>query len=212
MSLLKLHGSVNWGLADFSPPQAEDADVFYVDPELGKSGSNITQHGVFLPMSTRLFPGVGFRPLIVPPVTDKSRHYGKSMLRRLWHFAREVLSASDRVVILGYSFPPTDYEARFLLREAFGSHTGRLREREVVVVNPDGGADYRKRTAASLLNCDATFVNDDAMAFIRGHLGGGTHSRTVSGGHTSCCLASRDVLDRRRRRACSRRVRGRVDE
>lgn len=166
MSLLKLHGSVNWGIPEMSSHESEHAEIFYSAPDLSGIGSNIAHAGVNLPVSKGLFHGVGFRPFIVPPIFDKSQSYQARFLRRLWYLAREILSVSDRIIIIGYSFPPTDYMARFLFKEAFGMHLAKHNARKVIVVNNICDTDYKRRVAPIVTDGDMEFVQSDALAYV----------------------------------------------
>lgn len=166
ISLLKLHGSVNWGTPYINSHEQSLSEVFFVEPDLAGVGSNIAVCGVNLPVSTGLYHGVGFQLFIVPPVSDKASMYQNGLLRRLWYFAREILVASDRVVFVGYSFPPTDYLASFLIREAFGSHLAKHTSREVIFVNKKCDQNYKKRVRGILINSEVTFVEEDALSFI----------------------------------------------
>jgi hypothetical protein len=68
--------------------------------------------------------------LIVPPVLNKNYH-DHPMLTVLWNTAEAEIAAADEVVLWGYSLPPTDFEASWLLRQA----TEGLEK--LVVINPD---------------------------------------------------------------------------
>lgn len=92
--------------------------------------------------------------------------YQSNLLQRLWYLAREILVASDRVILVGYSFPPTDYLASFLFREAFGSHIAKHTSRKVIVVNKSCDQDYQKRVRSILINSKVTFVEEDALSFV----------------------------------------------
>ena len=60
-------------------------------------------------------------PLIIPPVRHKSYdHYGP-LFRDLWRAAETGLTAADQIIIVGYSFPPTDHQAVELFRKAFAA-------------------------------------------------------------------------------------------
>jgi len=55
--------------------------------------------------------------LIIPPVLNKSyRQY--PIIRRIWNVAAKVMSVTEELVIWGYSLPPTDFYASWLIRQA----------------------------------------------------------------------------------------------
>jgi hypothetical protein len=70
-------------------------------------------------------------PLILTPTLHKA--VGVPPFAALWESARDVLRQTKVLVIVGYSFPATDFHVRRLLREAFAD---RAPER-LCIVNPD---------------------------------------------------------------------------
>jgi hypothetical protein len=76
---------------------------------------------------------VHLRPIIVPPVSGKRGMMHRS-LGSLWQRAAKALEECERVVVLGYSCPPLDVEARMLLSE----HMRRgVRPKTLTVVDPN---------------------------------------------------------------------------
>jgi hypothetical protein len=55
-------------------------------------------------------------PLIVPPVLDKTSDLGHVALEQVWVKSAELIQRAQRMVFVGYSFPPTDYHAEYLFR------------------------------------------------------------------------------------------------
>lgn len=70
-------------------------------------------------------------PAIVPPVLDKSRYYAG--LKDLWSKAHLALEQADEIVVIGFSFPPTDISCQFLFKSALKNCNGV----RVVPVNRD---------------------------------------------------------------------------
>jgi hypothetical protein len=70
-------------------------------------------------------------PLLITPVLNKG--VTRYPFQRLWRLAREQLRGCRRLVVGGYSFPPTDFATRRMFLEAFADHV----PEELVVVNPD---------------------------------------------------------------------------
>jgi hypothetical protein len=58
-------------------------------------------------------------PLIIPPVKNKNYDYFGSLFDSLWNKAEESLAKADEIVIIGYSFPVTDFKTDLLFRQAF---------------------------------------------------------------------------------------------
>jgi len=72
-------------------------------------------------------------PAIVPPVLDKSQHYAAGRLRTQWEAAHNAIQRAEEIVVIGFSFPPTDMSCQFLFRSATKPGV------RVVVVNRDPG-------------------------------------------------------------------------
>ena len=70
-------------------------------------------------------------PAIVPPVLDKSQHYAAGRLRTQWEAAHNAIQRADEIVVIGFSFPPTDMSCQFLFKSATKPGA------RVVVVNRD---------------------------------------------------------------------------
>ncbi len=65
----------------------------------------------------------GRAPFIVPPAAAKSSFYGNPITRELWQEASRSLQTADRVVLMGYSLPPTDLVSTGMLVDALvGAH------------------------------------------------------------------------------------------
>jgi hypothetical protein len=117
--VLKLHGSVNWAnvrYEDGSDAVLLDDSIWYRRP----GGSTVS------PFKTV----VSYKPTLITPVLYK--RYDQPPFDTIWSMAREVLSACSEVVVIGYSFPPTDFAIRRLLLEAFQDHQLSM----LAVVNP----------------------------------------------------------------------------
>jgi hypothetical protein len=125
--LLKLHGSINW----------------FVHSGLTLSGS-IARPGGKFKGRTLVYEALlqlGFPPtrgdellasIVITPVLNK-RLTTFPIISEVWSLAAQELRSCKRLVVVGYSFPPTDFHVRRLLREAFLERT----PDELVVVNPD---------------------------------------------------------------------------
>lgn len=122
MTLLKLHGSMNWRikLGQHRPYPLESLvhheswleSMSYPKPDLGE-------------IEHYLEP----EPFIVPPVLQKSALVEEPILRFVWSKAYKELNSATEVAFVGYSFPVTDIAAAFLFREAIPKGT------KITVVN-----------------------------------------------------------------------------
>lgn len=127
---LKLHGSVDW----------------YFRSGYGMDGTNIAPHPV---ASRSLFQRAHarfdsptmtqdgaevFLPLMTTAFIDKPQE-SHPIVRAVWKEARATLERTKTLVVLGYSFPATDFHIRHLLREIFADNS----LERLYVVNPDAG-------------------------------------------------------------------------
>jgi hypothetical protein len=79
---------------------------------------------------------------IIPPESNKA--YDKGAFRILWRSAALAIKHAQNIVIIGYSFQPTDLHSTALFRTSVSK--GRLNS--LVIVNPD--REVRKRTRSVL--------------------------------------------------------------
>ena len=80
-------------------------------------------------------------PAIVPPVMDKSPHYAAGRLKNVWNSAHAAIRSADEIIVIGFSFPPTDISCQFLFKSAVSKGT------RIVVVNRDVEIISRYQTA-----------------------------------------------------------------
>jgi len=103
--ILKLHGSLGW----------------YYGPDGLLLGDAKVLPSPMLPSLPALLTPVVLKPFYEEP------------FRHIWLQARDVLTRANTLILVGYSFPPTDFHVQKLFREAFVD-----RQPDVtVVVNPD---------------------------------------------------------------------------
>lgn len=104
--ILKLHGSVNWGVCQRCDDTSDRRSIInaleeaYVPPP--------RQRCSFCKRDF-LLPGM------VPPVASKGASLGP--FAELWDLARAALRRSRELLVIGYSLPATDSQARSLLEE-----------------------------------------------------------------------------------------------
>jgi hypothetical protein len=129
---LKLHGSVNWsaytGYALDGTPVATETVALHpaLKTRLGGGQRSFNRPEIaYSPVEILL-------PLMITPVLNKDVG-GHEIFRELWQHAAQVLRATRHLVVVGYSFPPTDFHVRRLLREAFAEN----RLDSLTVINPD---------------------------------------------------------------------------
>jgi hypothetical protein len=88
---------------------------------------------VFSPFPEPHDSGIPSSPLIMTPVKEKQYDLYKTTLETLWQKAEAELATTDRIVVIGYSFPTTDTRPLRLLVEALKRRKGEI---EVVIVDP----------------------------------------------------------------------------
>ncbi|WP_421955786.1 SIR2 family protein [Polaromonas sp.] len=121
--LLKLHGSVNWVVAKGSRTKVTVMENY------------------------RSVVNAGLVPQIIPPTWKKD---SRGAFEAIWGQSIAALADATRVVVLGFSIPPTDLHFKYLLAAG-------LREnyslREIVFVNPDPGMTLVQE------RCESLFAN-----------------------------------------------------
>ena len=134
--ILKLHGSLNWfrnlAFRLWEPKQGA--------PSSGKIKEEIvlqkTLSRILEPTIARDSPALT-RIMITPTIHKDDLIHSHPAYERifdpLWKKAREALSSCTKLVVIGYSFLPTDFQTKRLLLESFSDHS----LEELIVVNPD---------------------------------------------------------------------------
>lgn len=120
----------------------QDFSMGYYPPNLPEKGKSVeeghllasfTPRTPFTPKGDSSKDALVSMPVIIPPVQSKSYEFFGELFRTLWTKAEETLTACDRIVLLGYSFPVTDYQSNDLFLRAFMK---RKSIPEVIIVNP----------------------------------------------------------------------------
>lgn len=142
--LIKLHGSLNWfysGAADSYGELVYDGGV----SDWTGTGSIVREPGRAADAQAE-----GKATLIVPPTASKTTLLNNELLQRQWRLAYRALMAASRVVLLGYSLPPTDRLMGDLLLSAAARRTH-------LVVNPDNDVAQRLSTVMPDATIDTDF-------------------------------------------------------
>lgn len=123
VTMIKLHGSLNWLnctycnvniLNRYEKFQFEYETIPNKCPYCGESSAYLQR-------------------VIVPPLLAKN--YSIQPLRFLWSQAEKYIARAREIVIIGYSFPPTDFGTEALLRASFPWEY--QKDIRFVIVNPD---------------------------------------------------------------------------
>jgi hypothetical protein len=130
--LLKLHGSLNW--FQYLPVRSYPTFPEETAPELGEKESEIIlKDGTWWFNRPPDHNGWFVAPLIITPVLYKDEYYNAKPFVDIWGSAKKALSKCAKLVVIGYSFSPTDFSSKHLLIESLVSND----LEELVIVNPD---------------------------------------------------------------------------
>jgi NAD-dependent SIR2 family protein deacetylase len=130
ISILKLHGSMNWIRCSFC------GSVLLLRRQ--KTGEWLTSVPNSCPRCKQ--PGYLER-LLIPPLLNKN--YTDRDMNYLWLEAQRSLSNIEEVVIIGYSLPPTDFASETLLRT--GTLWATRKNLPVTIVDPDPKEEVKTR-------------------------------------------------------------------
>jgi hypothetical protein len=166
-SILKLHGSLNW--FRYAPDLlGRSRSDYELDLPTDYKNRIILGGGIWNLNDPPKKNGCPLDPLLVTPILYKKDQFDRELYRKiltpLWQKALEALSNCKRLVVIGYSFPPTDFHVRKLFLEAFEKNV----LEELVVVNPDTGV---VQTVKSLCHFDKPVIAcKDLWEFINFYL------------------------------------------
>jgi NAD-dependent SIR2 family protein deacetylase len=123
---LKLHGSLNWlkcnrcGALLFYKGRKAVAELSY---QIMKIKSTTRELNCPLCETREL------KPLLIPPLLEKEL-YGEEF-KYPWYLAEKTIVSADRIVVIGYSLPPTDFYSEYMLRKAMSK---RFRRKPIVQI------------------------------------------------------------------------------
>lgn len=104
-----------------------------LSPEPGKVWLKFTPTGIFSPFKEPSGEGIPASPLLITPVRQKKYDMYQSTINNLWHQASDSLKTASKIIIIGYSFPPTDVRSLELLEDALKERKGEI---SVEIVSP----------------------------------------------------------------------------
>jgi hypothetical protein len=128
LSLLKLHGSIDWVVGKVRGKKAAS-----LTEPINEYIARVTDYPRFNDVA-----GDWFIPYLVPPTAYKRYEPG---LLALWKAANSALFNADHIIVIGYSMPLTDWTSVSLLRLPFRPEVRDARgkrpvKKNLVVVNP----------------------------------------------------------------------------
>jgi len=146
IQVLKLHGSVTWARA----------------PRRGTPRTPLVIHETYEELLAK-----GDEPALVPPTWKKV--FG-GHLEPVWEAAIERLSMATRIVIIGFSIPPTDMHFKYLMAAGLQKN---LSLRQILFVNPTSQAELEPRVRNLLRE---TYIDSNHIDFEVATLDGFTRA------------------------------------
>jgi hypothetical protein len=154
ISILKLHGSLSWVKWEPGVKPKEPGHLLRLSPGIGTT-KDYAYADVWDALDTP--------PLIVPPIAAKRPVRGE-FFTRLWSDAYGAVKTAEKVVVIGYSMPNDDLQARGLIGRAL-----RARRRRYVVVDPDVTVPGRFFTQiSSWVDYRQAYLSTDLLTSVLG--------------------------------------------
>lgn len=110
-SLLKLHGSTNWGICSKCK---KDISVFF--------DKMTSSAGILRNMKCRNCQEQAIQPMLVPPSWDKTEY--QNLMQPIWNQAVTELRNATRICVIGYSLPESDAYFKYLLTLGLSENHG----------------------------------------------------------------------------------------
>ncbi|HEB9319431.1 TPA: hypothetical protein RZK22_000261 [Campylobacter coli] len=150
VEIIKLHGSINWY-----------CDQAYSNSQIYSFMEKVDRY------KDELF--IDLKPLIIPPILDKTNNYNHILLRSLWKKAFKAIQKAKNIYIYGFSFPITDLSVVYL----FKSTLQNKQDYKIYVINTKSNIDDTKKRYNEIFGegkCDFSFCCDDNLEKLAKHL------------------------------------------
>jgi hypothetical protein len=128
-----------------------------ISAEPGHVFVRVTPKGVFAPFDEPDRDGIPASSVLITPVRQKKYDIYQTAINSLWTQSADLLMTSDKLVIIGYSFPPTDSRALDLLGNALAARPGAI---AVELVAPDASAIVSRIGEARLSHAKTVTVHN----------------------------------------------------
>jgi hypothetical protein len=155
--LIKLHGSINWYFA--REGNLLNMPVYYMEVNEDRyEFGNQEGQNEFIKISK-----MDLKPLIIPPVAEKSPFYGNQLVKILWAELKKAVNDADEIYCVGYSLPKTDYTTQIF----FSAVINKDRRKVYIVNRKCGSDDLIKNYKEALPNCELItdyITNDEPVA------------------------------------------------
>lgn len=150
VEIIKLHGSINWY-----------CDQAYSNSQIYSFMEKVDRY------KDELF--VDLKPLIIPPILDKTNNYNHILLRSLWKKAFKAIQKAKNIYIYGFSFPITDLSVVYLFKSALQNK----QDYKIYVINTKSNIDDKNKRYSEIFGegkCDFSFCCDDNLEKLAKHL------------------------------------------
>lgn len=150
VEIIKLHGSINWY-----------CDQAYSNSQIYSFMEKVDRY------KDELF--VDLKPLIIPPILDKTNNYNHILLRSLWKKAFKAIQKAKNIYIYGFSFPITDLSVVYLFKSALQNK----QDYKIYIINTKSNIDDKKKRYNEIFGegkCDFSFCCDDNLEKLAKHL------------------------------------------
>jgi hypothetical protein len=161
MTLLKMHGSLNWGTRNLiysdgtSPIEISHAGALPTLPTDNRLLSKLFPIDNLSAGDVRLPASYYSKSYIIPPLSTKLQPgISEPLTENIWYQAKSAIVFADFIHLLGYSMPPSDFEMETLLREGLHCPFPHKPNKKVFIVNCD--LSVRKRIQNALEFNDVT--------------------------------------------------------
>lgn len=126
--ILKLYGSINWFRY---VPILSSSRSLKLKPEL--EANIILKNGTWWFEMAPEHNGWLLDPIIITPSLYEKRYHNMKPFKDIWETAKNILSQSEKTVIINLSLTPNDHSTRRLLSEAFQDSN----LKKLIIINPD---------------------------------------------------------------------------
>ncbi len=150
VEIIKLHGSINWY-----------CDQAYSNSQIYSFMKKVDRY------KDELF--VDLKPLIIPPILDKTNNYNHIEIQSLWKKAFKAIQKAKNIYIYGFSFPITDLSVVYLFKSALQNK----QDYKIYVINTKSNIDDKKKRYNEIFGegkCDFSFCCDDNLEKLAKHL------------------------------------------
>ena len=150
---LKLHGSFNWLVCENNG--CSQYGMVYIN-YYRKDDHFICGPSISILRCSRC--NSHMKNVFVPPTINKTFKKHPS-INNLWNFAYRELERATKIIVIGYSLPPTDFLSNWLLRSACDK--GKINE--VIIVDPQN--DDLSSKYSNLLGINLKIINTSFKTF-----------------------------------------------